>query len=57
MRLFFESVFVPIDKWYLTLKNGGKKSFSYESKTIKIVYPNKENELWCPIMKRMEITM
>ena len=31
-RILCESVFVSIDKWTLILKNGGKKSFSYETK-------------------------
>ena len=32
-RLLYESVFVLIDKWTFILKNGGKKSFSYETKS------------------------
>ena len=31
-RLLCESLFIQIDKWSLILKNGGKKSFSYETK-------------------------
>ena len=31
-RLLCESVFVPIDKWTLALKNDGKKTFPYETK-------------------------
>ena len=31
-RLLCESMFVPINKWTLTLKNNGKKSFSYGTK-------------------------
>ena len=32
MRLLCESMFIPIDKRTLILKNSGKWSFSYESK-------------------------
>ena len=31
-RLLCESIFVPINKWTLTLKNGMIRSFSYEPK-------------------------
>ena len=31
-RLLDESMFALIDKWILTLKNGGKRSFYYETK-------------------------
>ena len=33
-RLLCESVFVLIDRWTLTLKNGGKKNFTYETKAL-----------------------
>ena len=33
-RLLHESMFIQIDKWTLILKNGGRKSFSYETKTL-----------------------
>ena len=32
MRLLRESIFVAIDKQTCILKNGGKRSFSYETK-------------------------
>ena len=30
-RLLHEFVFIQIDKWTLIVKNGGKRSFSYET--------------------------
>ena len=30
-RLFCESIFIPIDRWNLILKNSGKWSLSYET--------------------------
>ena len=29
--MLYESMFIPIDKWSLILKNGGEWSFSYET--------------------------
>ena len=55
--LLYESVFVPIHKWTLTLKNNGMKSFSYETKAIMSFIPMSRASLWCLIMKRKEIIM
>ena len=30
-KLLRETIFIPIDRWALILKNGGKWSFSYET--------------------------
>ena len=54
-RLLCESVFVPIDKWTLIVKNGRKWSFSYESKTSISFILMRGKCLWCPNMKRKEI--
>ena len=40
-RLSCESMIIPIDKWTLILKKGGKSSFSYEIKAT-IHLPNEE---------------
>ena len=37
-------------------KNDGQKSFSYESKESMSFIPTRRMSLWCPIMKRKEIT-
>ena len=55
--LLCESIFVLIDKWTLTLKNDGKRSFSYETKASMSFIPIRRMCLWHPIMKRKEITM
>ena len=34
MRLLYESMFTPIDGQTLILKNGGKLSFSFETKAL-----------------------
>ena len=46
-RLLCESMFVPTDKKNLTIKNDGKKSFSYET-DINVIYPNEDNEFMVP---------
>ena len=56
-RLLYESVYVLVDKWTLTLKNGGTRSFSYETKASTSFVPMRRMCLWSPIMKRKEITM
>ena len=47
----------PNDKWTLTLKNDGKRSFSFETKASMSFIPTRRLRLWCLIMKRKEITM
>ena len=54
-RLLCVSVFVLIDGWTLIQKNGGKKSFSYESKASTSFIPIRRMWLWCPIMKKMKL--
>ena len=56
-RLVRESMFIPIDRWTLILKNGRTKSFSYEIKALMSFIPIRETCLWCPIIKRKEIIM
>ena len=43
-RLLCESMFVPIDKWTLTLKNDGKKKLFLWNQGFNVIYPNKENK-------------
>ena len=38
-RLLCESMFVPIEKWTLILKNGGKRSFSSETNELMSFIP------------------
>ena len=52
MRLLCQYVFVLIDKWTLTQKNGGKKSFSYEIKALMSFIPIERQTL---ILKMVEI--
>ena len=40
-------MFVPTKEKNLTIKNDGKKSFSYET-SINVSYPNEENEFMVP---------
>ena len=49
-RLLFEFVFVLVDKWTLFLKNGLKRSLSYETKAS----IQRKMRLWCPMLKRKE---
>ena len=48
------SMFGPIDKWTLTLKKGGKKSFSYETEAPVSFILMTRKSFWHPIMKRQE---
>ena len=50
-KLLCESMFVRIDKRILTLKNGGKRSFSYETKASKPFIPISRMNLWCASWK------
>ena len=54
-RLLCEYVFIPIERWTLILKNGGKGSFSYETKASILFIPIRKMHLWCPVMKRKKI--
>ena len=56
-RLLCEYMFVPIDKWTLTLKNDGNGSFSYETEASMSFIPMGRMSLWCPILKRKEINV
>ena len=56
-RLLCESMFVPINKWTLTLLNDGKRSFSYETKASMSFILMRTMSLWWPIVKRKEIIM
>ena len=47
----------PNQQLNLTVKNDGKRSFSYESKASTSFMTIRRMSLWCPIMKRKEITM
>ena len=55
--LLYEFMIVLIDKWTLTLKNNGRRSFSYETKASISFIPIQRMTLWCPIMKTKEIIM
>ena len=50
-------VFIPIEKWNLILKNGGKQRFSYETKASMSFILISGMSLQCPIIKRKEITI
>ena len=56
-RLLCEFIFVPIEKWTLTLKNGHKGSFSYETKASMSFIPIRRMSLWFLIRKRKQIIM
>ena len=56
-RLLCESVFVLVYKQSLILKNGGKRSFSYEMKASMSFNLISKTSLRCPIMKRKVIIM
>ena len=56
-RLLHESVFIPIDKWTLVVKNGRKWSFSYETKASISFIQMRRMSLWCQIMERKDIIM
>ena len=56
-RLLCESMFVPLDKWTITLKNDGKRSFSFETKALISFILMRRISLWCAIMKGNAITM
>ena len=56
-RLLSESEFILIKKRSWIPKNGGKKSFSYETKDPMSFIPTRRMSLWCSIMKKMEIIM
>ena len=49
--------FYPNWKTNFNSRNGNKKSVSYETKASISFIPSRRMCLWCPIMKRMEITM
>ena len=53
--LLCESLFFLIERRTLILKDGQKKSFSYETKAIMSLNPKRRMSLWFPIMKRKEI--
>ena len=55
-RLLCESV-VPTNKQTLTLKNEGKKSFSYKTKASMSFILISRMSLLCPFKKRKEIIM
>ena len=52
-----ESMFIPIEKRTLILKNGGKKSFSYKTKASISFIPIRKMSLHCPIIKKKQIIM
>ena len=54
-RLLCEFMFVLNNKWTLTLKNGKKRSFSFETKASMSFILMRKMSLWFPIMKRKEI--
>ena len=56
-RLLCDSAFDQIDWQTLILKNGGKKSFSNETKASMSFVQIRGMSLWCPIMKRTKIVM
>ena len=56
-RLLHASMFVTIDRITMSPKNGGKKSFSYETKASMSFIPMRIMHLWFSIMKRNEIIM
>ena len=56
-RLICESVFVPIDKQSLILINGGNKSLLKETKMLMPFIKMWGISLWCPILKKKDITM
>ena len=56
-RLLCEIVFVPINKRTLIPKNGGKRSFSFETKASLSFILIKRLCLWCPILKGKKIIM
>ena len=47
----------PNRRTNINLKNGRKKSVSYETKASIQLIPMRRMFLWCPIMKRKEINM
>ena len=53
-RLLYESVFVTIKKWTLILKNGGRRSFAYETKATMSFIQMSRTSLWCPIMEKKD---
>ena len=57
MRLLCESVFILIGIQTLIQKNGRMKSFSYETKASMSFILMRRMSLWCPILKRKEITV
>ena len=50
-------MFVPIGKQNLILKNGGRRSFFYETKASMSFIPMSRMSLWCLIMKGKKIIM
>ena len=56
-RLLHESVSILIDKQNLILKNGGKWSFSYETKALIHLSQQEEWVYGYPIEKKKEIIM
>ena len=51
-RFLCASMFVTIDEIALNPKNGGRKSFFYQSKASMSSFPMTRMFLWCPIMKK-----
>ena len=51
-RLLCESVCVQVHRWTLTLKNGRRKSFFYETKASMSFIVISRTSLQCPIMKK-----
>ena len=46
-RLFYEFMFVPINKWTLILKMVERESFLW-NQSINVIYPNEKNEFMAP---------
>ena len=44
-------MFVPNGKWTLSLKNDGKRSFSYETKASMSFVPTRRLSFWCQSWK------
>ena len=55
MRLLCESEFIPIEKRSWIPKNGGNKSFSYETKASMPFIPTSRTSLWWPSWKEKRL--
>ena len=55
-RLLCEFIFAQIDEWTLILKMTESEVFLMNP-NHQFIYPNKEMNLWCPIIKGKEIIM